>query len=308
MRFHVLFITKLRRSPTRNVLEFHEFKTALDLWSMNVEFHDKGGTPYIADFRDWDGQAFSQMYHGGFVEALPIEAFDLVVFYGPLDGSATPIVRTIYEAFVALGTVTVSDYQTMLHNRDKLYLFELEKAGIRIPETSTSIDDRVHARLDAGRAVVAKPRCGARTEHIYFLDTLAELEALPELEDGWLYQEKVEGFSGGEFSLLFLGTEFRFGWVRQQTEASKPFNNMCRGGRMESFMPTSREVEFGQRVVDLYEGFGLRIDLARVDYVRSGSELVLNEIEVFTPAIETRFDTSDKPFGLLFARRCMELL
>ena len=305
----ILIVSKLHHNRAQNVLEFEDYETALDVWALNTGFHTLGAETAFADYRDWQNGEFSALYDKGYEAGSSLEPFDLVVFHGPIDGtSATGTVLSISERADELGRVTVSDYRTVLHNLDKKYLLDLEALGVPIPYTALSLADGVRARLAAGKRMVVKPRRGARAEDFHFVDHVDQLGALVGRDDAYVIQEYRDEFSLGEFSLVFIGRDYRFAWSRSQTARSRPFNNFSKGGRYDAFSPSEEELAFGHRVVGAYESLGYRIDFARVDYIRGREGLLVNEVEVFTPAIETRFDTGAVPYGLVFAKHCLALL
>ena len=178
--------------------------------------------------------------------------------------------------------------ETVLWNADKLYLRDLEAAGIALPRTRW-LDpgerpdcDAVLRSWNLARAVL-KPRISATAFGTHLVSagrTLSDEEWTPLEASGSLLQAFVpEVESRGEISLVYLDEAFSHA-VRKRPARGDFRVQRDFGGSLEGMMP-SREVRvFGDAVLAAVFRPWL---YARVDLVETDGGPVLMELELIEP-------------------------
>jgi glutathione synthase/RimK-type ligase-like ATP-grasp enzyme len=175
-------------------------------------------------------------------------------------------------------------------NVDKIYLKNLEAAGIAIPKTRwlDRIDgDAIRQALDREgwpRAVL-KPRIAATAYGTHLIDrdaALSDEDLAPARSSGALLQEVIpEVIERGEISLVYFGGAFSHAVVKHakagEFRVQKDF-----GGRVEITTPSPAVLAFADRVMAhvlpdcLY---------ARVDVVEAARGPLLMELELIEPEL-----------------------
>lgn len=190
-------------------------------------------------------------------------------------------------------------------NLSKLYLRELESAGIKIVSTlwnEEKIDENrikswfQHFRTDE---VVIKPIVSATAKFTYRLP-----EFLPELNEvfaarKYMVQPFMPNIVGeGEFSLFYFGGCYSHTILK--TPKPKDFRvQEEHGGIIQAIEPTAKLLDAGRKVFEFIAPVPL---YARVDFVRDEAEdFALMELELIEPALYFRMDEeSPKRFAKIF--------
>lgn len=179
-------------------------------------------------------------------------------------------------------------------NLSKLYLKELENAGIKIVPTlfeSEKIDENlfqswlVHFKTDE---IIIKPIISATAEYTYRLK-----EFLPELAETFTNKPfMIQPFmphivSEGEFSLFYFGGEYSHTILK--TPKPKDFRvQEEHGGIITAVKPSEKLLDVGRKVFEFIKPTPL---YARVDFVRdSADDFCVMELELIEPALYLRMD------------------
>lgn len=179
---------------------------------------------------------------------------------------------------------------TVLWNVDKIYLCDLEAAGIRMPPTRWFEPGQ---RPDAGpflaqnglTTAVVKPRISATalgTRLVRAGIDLADADAEPLLAVGSMLQAFVpEIHTHGELSLMFLGGRFSHAVCKRPAAGDFRVQSDF-GGRVAPHAVTDDERGFGEAVVAAVPHAWL---YARVDIVATTRGPVLMELELIEPEL-----------------------
>jgi glutathione synthase/RimK-type ligase-like ATP-grasp enzyme len=175
-------------------------------------------------------------------------------------------------------------------NVDKIYLKELETAGIAIPRTRwvDGIDaasiERVLLEESWTRAVL-KPRIAATAYGTFLVErgtSLSDDELLPARSSGAMLQEVIpEVVERGETSLVFLGGVFSHAVVKR----AKPGDFRVQkdfGGQVEVTTPSGTTLAFA---VDVMSHVPSSCIYARVDVVEASRGPILMELELIEPEL-----------------------
>lgn len=175
-------------------------------------------------------------------------------------------------------------------NVDKIYLKDLEAAGIAIPRTHWL--DRVDAaaigqamREQSWSKAVLKPRVAATAYGTFLIDgdpTLSDDDLAPARASGALLQEVVtEVIDRGEVSLIYFNGVFSHAVVKRAKagdfRVQKDF-----GGQVEAITPSPVMLAFAERVMTQVPRGCL---YARVDAVESDRGPLLMELELIEPEL-----------------------
>ena len=175
-------------------------------------------------------------------------------------------------------------------NIDKIYLKELEAAGIAIPRTrwidGATGDSLAAVIADEGwsRAVL-KPRIAATAYGTFLIDrdtALTDDDLAPARSSGALLQEFIPEVVGrGEVSLVYFGGSFSHAVVKRARDGEYRVQKDF-GGRVEPIGPSTAALEFADRVMTLA---GADTLYARVDIVESSRGPLLMELELIEPEL-----------------------
>jgi hypothetical protein len=197
--------------------------------------------------------------------------------------------------------------ETVLWNADKLYLRDLEAAGVALPRTrwyqpGERVDwERVLREWGLARGVL-KPRISASAIGTYLVGggwAPSEEEWRPLEASGSVLQEFVaEVGSRGEISLVYL--EGAFSHAVRKWPAGGDFRVQERfGGSLERVTPPGGVLDFGGAVLAALTRPWI---YARVDLVESGRGPVLMELELIEPDLFLTPDSASRMAAALLAR------
>jgi glutathione synthase/RimK-type ligase-like ATP-grasp enzyme len=175
-------------------------------------------------------------------------------------------------------------------NVDKIYLKDLEAAGIAIPKTRwlEQIDgDAIDRVLDAEgwHRAVLKPRIAATAYGTFLIErgtSLSDEYLRPARASGALLQEVIpEIVDCGEVSIVYLGGAFSHA-VLKRAKAGEFRVQQDFGGRVETTTPSPALLAFADRVMAHVPPACL---YARVDLVESSRGPLLMELELIEPEL-----------------------
>jgi len=109
-------------------------------------------------------------------------------------------------------------------------------------------------------------------------------------------------FNQGEYSMIFLGSDFQYGWSRYRTAKSGNYNNVHRGAYSKEYAPSNEEIMFGKAIVDTYEATGYPVRNGRIDFIKAQTGPLLSEAEFINPMLLSCHDSRDEPYALRFAK------
>lgn len=190
-------------------------------------------------------------------------------------------------------TLFINSIDIIKWNIDKHYMLELEKAGIRIPQTIfvEPGDTRSLAEITEHlkwNEFILKPAISGGAWHTYRLNSgsITEHESIyGELikDKSMLIQEYQNSITGkGEVSYMLFGGKFTHA-VLKKAKADDYRVQDDYGGTVHDYSPTQDEIEFAEMVVK-YSKPG--IPYARVDVMWDNSnKLVVGELELFEPEL-----------------------
>lgn len=175
-------------------------------------------------------------------------------------------------------------------NIDKIYLKDLESAGIAIPKTrwidaidAASIDRALQEETWA-RAVL-KPRIGATAYGTFLIERAAALsddELRPARASGALLQEVIpEVIEQGEVSIVYLGGVFSHAVVKRARAGDFRVQQDF-GGKVQPATPSPALLSFANTVMTHVPSTCL---YARVDLVESRRGPLLMELELIEPEL-----------------------
>lgn len=216
---------------------------------------------------------------------------DPVVLRSTWDYHRMPTMFTAWlEAMADSGRPLLNPAEVARGNIDKIYLQDLERAGIAIPQTRW-IDKPDAAALaavlgDEGWAqAVLKPRIAATAYGTFLIaeDRIPpEDDLAPARASGALVQEFIpEITTGGEVSMVYAGGAFSHAVVKRARDGDfrvqKDF-----GGKVEEMAPPDALLAFGASVMATVPG---SCAYARVDVLESARGPLLMELELIEPEL-----------------------
>jgi glutathione synthase/RimK-type ligase-like ATP-grasp enzyme len=266
-----------------------------------------GHKVYFANWKDLAGDRFTRLFCDNekqFVSPLAVSSFDLAFVY-KMEGFLFDVPR--FERMVSLFErncgVVVNHPQTIRHNIDKRYLWDLEERGVAVPKTLL-VGEAVRMRLRRGEKMVLKPRCAERGFGALLATDESALQSIAGKEDYYIAQEYLPSIRDGERSLAYLGNKFQHAVIKKPSP-SNPDEFRCNeslGGTVEVYNPTDSELHFAQRVLDVYASLGCEVHFSRVDLVIEDDGPVLIEAELLNPSIYANYSNRGKEFGATIAQ------
>ena len=254
---------------------------------------------YFVNWLDLNGGEFERMFSfsaSEFVAPVPLREMDLIFVY-KMEGflSEVPRFDRMLDRFSGLNVI--NDVETIRHNLDKSYLWELSAGGIEtIP--SYRIGEAI-GRVSSGERLVIKPLKGERGKGIFVAKSASDLAFIRGSEDQWFAQEFMPGIRDGERSLVFLGREYQHAVIKYpcRKDPNEFRCNESLGGTVAVYEPTADELAFAGRVLHAYEALGYPVHFSRVDLLQSGQGPVLIEAELLNPSVYANHSSKGKRFG-----------
>ncbi len=179
----------------------------------------------------------------------------------------------------------VNTIASIRYSMSKMYLFDLEAAGIpviptKLIDATIRLDDlkKIYSR---GR-YIAKPLRGECGRYVLELGQVGynAYRSLQQQDDRFLLQPLQEDVRSGEVGLLFYGNQLAHAVIRkphvENSEQLKFPLKLC----VEPYLPTEEEISFG---LDVFNAFKLPLHIYRVDFIRTQYGLALMEVEAVDP-------------------------
>jgi len=278
-------------------------------------FKELGHHVYFINWRDLDFETSRavRMFSDNekrFVDPLPIAAFDVAFVY-KMEGFLFNVPRfwEMVSLFERQCAVVVNHPDTIRHNINKSYVWQLAAKGVRCPQTF-AIGPEVHEKLSRGEKLVLKPMCAERGYGAKLVQSLDALQEIAGLEEQYLAQEYLPEIRDGERSLAFLGFQFEHAVIKKPSR-SQPQEFRCNdslGGTVEVYHPTDEELEYAVSVLRTYESFGCPVHFSRVDFVNGARGPILIEAELLNPSIYANTSKLGQHFGRRIANYFQTLI
>jgi glutathione synthase/RimK-type ligase-like ATP-grasp enzyme len=217
--------------------------------------------------------------------------------------------RSWLDAFADSGRRMWNAPEITRGNVDKIYLKDLEAAGIAIPRTrwlARADHESIAAimRDENWTRAVLKPRIAATAYGTYMIDANIALDddsLAPALASGALLQEAIaEVTARGETSLVFVDGAFSHAVIKRaktgEFRVQRDF-----GGTVDVTSPPASIRAFADRVMTTVSGDCL---YARVDIVESARGPLLMELELIEPELFFGIfpEAADRMAGILIDR------
>jgi len=258
----------------------------------NIALQNPNFKFYILNFDNLDENGTIQYYdfENDKLGVLDIDTFSLIHFFDfestfdrneTLKQKWTRITNKL-DIFVTKKIKSINSVKAIKYCINKSYLFELATKNIQVIQTNIIDSDtqlsEVKSRYTNGRFVI-KPLNGESGCFIYELNLITETdyEILSKQSDALLIQPYQEEVSNGEFSMLFFRDSFVHAVIKTPVnpEVLLPpkFN-------INPYIATREEIEFGKRI---YNIFPQKLDIFRVDFIKTTDGIKLMEVESVDP-------------------------
>lgn len=244
---------------------------------------------YIIDLSSLSANGTAVCYNTGVNKlcSVSIDSFSLIHFMDfDSDSLATvPLrkkwmyVRSKLSIIKEYNVQTINPIPTLLYAMEKRYLFNLAEKGITIIKSNwISLPDTMEdlfRTYDPEKYLIkpANGECGLYSSRLSEMDPTV-FGLLQFQSEYWLLQEYHEETSAGEYSLVFFRHRFSHGVVRIPRASKRPEFDIA------PYHPQPGEIAFG---LSVYAAYPYPLDVYRVDYFKSGEDLVLMEVEAVDP-------------------------
>lgn len=273
-----------------------------DCFEFSRALQARGFEVYFVNWNDFKQDRFQRMFLDNdkrFVTPRGIEDFDLVFVY-KMEGFLLDHLRfhRLLHRLEQAPAFVVNDPATIRHNMDKRYLWDLERAGVRVLPTY-AVDASIRSRLAAGERFVVKPAQGERGGGVFLAGSPADLDVVAGREADFLAQAYEPAVRDGERSLVFLGRECHHAVLKRPC-AADPDEFRCNeslGGTVEVLDPTGQDLDFGRQVLAAYSALGFPIHFSRVDFFVSQDGPVLLEAELLNPSTYANYSGKGPAFS-----------
>lgn len=277
-----------------------------DCFAFSDALQKLGHDVYFVNWNDLSGEAFTRMFHDNskaFVTPPALTDFNLAFIY-KMEGFYFDMPRffKMVSLFERKIKRVVNDPKTIRHNIDKHYLFELEKAGMRVA-VPRLLGEKLESELALGNKYVVKPRYGERGREVTLVNEPGDLIRFRGKEDQYIAQKYMPGIRDGEKSLVFLGYDYQHAVIKtpNRKDATEFRCNESLGGTVAVYEPTSAEVAYCLALLETYAGFGCPVHFSRVDFVSAPDGPTLIELELLNPSIFANYSNKGEVFGASFA-------
>ncbi len=180
--------------------------------------------------------------------------------------------------------------ELVLWNMHKSYLLDLEKQGIRIPETYLILKGEILERdvwsiRFRERKWVMKPAVSASAQGVAIAEDLEVVQAFCHQGDVILQSYLPSISEQGEISLVFIDGSYSHAKVKFPTGSDFRVQQEF-GGRLEDYYPSTEELSFALLAIEASADLVRPSVYARVDFCRdSFGHLVLMELELIEPEL-----------------------
>lgn len=179
----------------------------------------------------------------------------------------------------------INSVDTVRWNMDKSYMNELEGLGIKVVPTSIVKKTKLLPETfnSLTYPIVLKPLVGAGGKDTFLINSAQELTQASALEGrDVMAQPYIESVSSiGEYSYLFF--DGKFSHCILKTAKKNEFRvQEEHGGTVHKHTPSQAHLDMA---IETYKKLNQDYCYARLDFVESGSELLLMELEVIEPQL-----------------------
>lgn len=264
---------------------------------------DLGHHVYFVNWRDLEDGVFRRVFSDNekrFVAPMSCAQFDLAFVY-KMEGFLFDL-KAFFQMVAQFEKdcpTVINHPKTIRHNIDKHYLWDLERAGIRIIPTIAGSAVHEKCRHSAAKFVI-KPRWGERGNGIFLLEQPADLKAIAGLEHDYIAQTYMPQIRAGERSLVFLGHDYQHAVIKKPAPAN-PAEFRCNeslGGTVEIYEPTKHELDFAREILRVYQQeLGCPVHFSRIDLIEVDGAPMLVEAELLNPSIYANYSQKGAQFG-----------
>lgn len=266
---------------------------------------DLGYEVFFVNWKDYnfEKKEFSRMFSynlSKFVNPEMINRMDLIFIYKQ-EGFLFPENRGKFEKFVKRceesNAVVVNDPATIRWNISKEYLFEFEREGIAIIPTY-NIDEKILLRIKNGEKFVFKPKIGERGLFQKLVEDLNDLSEFNGNFNDYIAQEFCPCIRNGERSLVFVGKDFSHAVIKvpNPNDLKEYRCNESRGGIVQEYHPTPKEIEYAKKLLDFISK-KYKVIFSRIDLIDFDGNPVLMEAELLNPSVYATYINKRKEFG-----------
>jgi len=270
-----------------------------DCFDFAVGFRELGHNVFYVNWNDLRQGEFNRMFDSGqniFVPPRRIDDMDLIFVY-KMEGflRRLPEFKVMVDRFEQSPAMVVNDPETIRHNIDKSYLWDLEQKGVRIIPTY-QLNGNIDSLLQEHGRVVIKPRKGERgLDHILVSDP-GDVAPVIGTEDRYIAQKFMPDIKNGEKSLVFLGFDFQHAVIKKSGPNEYKCNKTL-GGSVQEYHPPQEELEFALHVLKAYASLGFPVHFSRIDIMNDEKGPVLMEAELLNPSIYANYIGRGREFG-----------
>jgi glutathione synthase/RimK-type ligase-like ATP-grasp enzyme len=219
--------------------------------------------------------------------------FDLVILRTCWDYHLRGAEFTGWLRRTALAVPVLNDIETVLWNRDKFYLRELQAQGISIAPTvficgNGAIRSEEWRHIRSWQKIVVKPAVSATAHKTWLFEntTLPDEDELKSKMQGepFLVQQFIpEIETQGEISFVYLDGVYSHAVLKRPAEGDfrvqKDF-----GGSTEAFVPTAAQLKQANAIAAAVRHVGDSL-YCRIDVIEKDGELILMEVELIEPEL-----------------------
>jgi glutathione synthase/RimK-type ligase-like ATP-grasp enzyme len=255
-----------------------------------------------------DDQLFQAALRADGIDAQPVnwdsdqawESFDAIVIRSPWDYYKRFAEYSRWLDRLEAVSARVFNPTTLLRwNSNKIYLRQLDEAGILVPPTAWVTQGETVALADLMQQrhweeVVVKPTVSATAYHTYRMgpsvsaDDQRKVDELCATRDVMIQPYLSEVASAGELSLLFFDGRFSHAVLKRPKRGDFRVQSDF-GGTVEPAVPGAQIVAEAARVLAAAPA---RTLYARVDGCVVGGHFMLMELEVVEPCLFFKYDSA----------------
>jgi glutathione synthase/RimK-type ligase-like ATP-grasp enzyme len=218
--------------------------------------------------------------------------FDLVVLRSCWDYHLRGAEFTEWLRRTASEVPVLNDIETVLWNRNKFYLRELQCQGIEIAPTifatgSEAVGTMDRAQIESWRRIVVKPAVSASAHKTWLMDGAAlppNAELEQQMGGPFLIQQFIpEIQTDGEISFVYVNGRFSHA-VLKRPRAGDFRVQQEHGGSTEAFLPSVAQVDQANQIASAV--LQVRDSLyCRIDAVKRDGKLIVMELELIEPEL-----------------------
>lgn len=276
-----------------------------DCYDYIYAFREYGDELFLADWQSWNGSNFGRVWHDNkkeFINIHSLEFFDAIWVYKTREYfNEINKLRDMLRYLKTLPLLIINDPDTIEHNINKSYLWELESLGVDIVPTFV-INQQNISKISSNNHVIIKPRAGAFGYKVFSVESPEQFYQLGIVDyESFILQPLISEVKNGEISLVFLGLEYQHCFVRIPAKGTF-LCNMAHGSEIKAYQPSQKIIDFGKKVLSAYQNLGYKIFISRIDLFETPGGYLLSEAELFNPTLAGYY--SEK---LQFSKKVVQL-